>query len=89
MDLSNYATKADLKNATGVDASSLPKKTDLANLKSNVDKVDTDKLRTVPNDLSNLKSEVDKVDIGNLKTTPFDLSKQSNVVKSDTLKKEV
>ena len=38
IDLSNYATKADLKNATGVDTSDFAKKTDLTNLKSNVDR---------------------------------------------------
>ena len=38
VDLSNYATKADLKNATGVDTSDFAKKTDLTNLKSNVDR---------------------------------------------------
>ena len=38
LDLSNYTTKADLKNATGVDASSCAKQTNLANLKSDVDK---------------------------------------------------
>ena len=38
LDLPNYATKADLKNATGVDTSKIAKKIDLANLKSNVDK---------------------------------------------------
>ena len=46
--LSNYATKADLKNATGVDTSKVAKKVDLANLKSNVDKLDIDKLKNVP-----------------------------------------
>ena len=46
--LSNYATKADLKNAASVDRSDLAKKTDLANLKSDVDKSDIDKLRNVP-----------------------------------------
>ena len=49
LDLSNYATKVDLKNATGVDTSDFVKKTDLANLKSDVDKkidkLDTDKLK--------------------------------------------
>ena len=38
LDLSNYATKADLKNAIGVDTSNFPKKPDLATLKSDVDK---------------------------------------------------
>ena len=44
LDMSNYATQADLKNATGVDTSKLAKKVDLAHLKSNVDKLDIDKL---------------------------------------------
>ena len=38
LDFSNYATKADLKNATGVDTSEFPKKFDLPNLKSDIDK---------------------------------------------------
>ena len=46
--------KEDLKNATGVDASSFAKKTDLANLTSDVDKFDIDKLKNLPNNLSNL-----------------------------------
>ena len=45
LDLSNYATKADLKYATGVDSSDFAKKTDLANLKSDVDKLDIDKFK--------------------------------------------
>ena len=45
LDLPNYATKADLKNATGVDTSDFAERTDLANLKSDVDKLDTDKFR--------------------------------------------
>ena len=54
LDLSNYATKADLKNATGVHTSKFSKKVDLANLKSNVDKLDTYKLKNVPRNLNNL-----------------------------------
>ena len=42
LDLSNYPTKADLKNTTCVDTSKFPKKVDLADLKSNVDKLDID-----------------------------------------------
>ena len=42
LDLSNYATKADLKNATGVDKSKLAKHADSGNLKCNVDKLDID-----------------------------------------------
>ena len=55
LDLPNYATKTDLKNVTGVDISSFTKKTDLANLKSTVDKLDIDELKNVPTNLSNLK----------------------------------
>ena len=64
LDLSNYATKTDLKNATGVDTSDFTKKTDLANLKSDVDKFDINKLKNVPSNLRDLKSKVDKLDIG-------------------------
>ena len=52
LDLSNYATKADLKNVTDVDTSDFVKKVDLANLKSNVNKLDIDKLKNVPSGLS-------------------------------------
>ena len=44
----NYATKADLKNATGVYTSQFTKKVDLASLKSRVDKLDNDQLKNVP-----------------------------------------
>ena len=87
LDLSNYETKADLKNATGVDISDFGKKTYLANLTSDVDKLDISKLKNMQSTLSNLKSEVAKLDIGKLETTPIDLSKLSNVVKNDVVKK--
>ena len=45
LDLFDYATKADLKNAAGVDTSDFAKKTDLANMKFEVDKLDIDKLK--------------------------------------------
>ena len=48
LDLSNYATKADFKNATGADTSEFAKKTDLANFKSDVDKFDVNKLKKCP-----------------------------------------
>ena len=60
LDLSNYAIKADLKTATGVDTPSFAEKIDLANLKSYVDKLDIDKLKNLPSGLSSLKSKVDK-----------------------------
>ena len=62
IDLSNYATKDDIKNITHVDTSSFALKTNLANLKSEVDKLDIDKLVPVPVDLSKL-SDVVKNDV--------------------------
>ena len=58
VDLSNYATKTDLKNVTHVDTSSFALKTNLANLKTEVDKSDIDKLVPVPVDLSKLSDVV-------------------------------
>ena len=46
--MSNYASKADLKNAAGVDTPDFAKKTVWGNLKSNVGKLDIDKLKNVP-----------------------------------------
>ena len=52
VDRSNYATKTDLKNVTHIDTSSFALKTNLASLKTEVDKLDIDKLAPVPVDLS-------------------------------------
>ena len=52
LDLTNYATKTDLKNIAHVDVSSFASKTNLAALKTEVDKIDADKLKTVPVDLA-------------------------------------
>ena len=68
--MSNYATKTDLKNATEIDTSSFAKKVNLASLKSNVDKLDIDKLKNLPTNLSNLKSKVDKLDVDKLLPVP-------------------
>ena len=87
--LPNYATKSDLKNATGFDTSDFAKKSDLANLTSDVDKLDIDKLKNVPNDLRNLKSKLHKLDIGKLETVPVNLSKLSNAVKNNIVRKNV
>ena len=92
LDLSSYATRADLKNATGVDISKFVRKVDLASLKSSLDNLDINKLKNVPTDLSNLKSIVDKLDVDKLVAIPVDLSKLSklsNVVKNDVVKKDV
>ena len=58
IDLSNYATKADIKNISHVDTSSFALKTNLANLKTEVDKLDIDKLVPIPVDLSKLSDVV-------------------------------
>ena len=58
VDLSNYATKTDLKNLTHVGTSSFELKTNLANLKTEVDKLDIDKLVPVPVGLSKLSNAV-------------------------------
>ena len=58
LDLANYATKNDVKNITHVDVSSYANKTNLASLKTEVDKIDTDKLKTVSADLAKLSNVV-------------------------------
>ena len=58
VDLSNYATKDVIKNIAHVDTSSFALKTNLANLKTEVGKLDIDKLATVPVDLSKLSNVV-------------------------------
>ena len=58
LDLSNYATKKDIKDITHIDASGFASKTNLAALKTEVDKIDTDKLKTVPDDLAKLSNVV-------------------------------
>ena len=60
IDLSNYATKTDIKNISHVDTSSFALKTNLANLKTEVDKLDIDKLVPIPVDLSKLSDAVKK-----------------------------
>ena len=55
VDLSIYATNKDIRNITHVDTSGFALKTNLAHLKTEVDKLDIDKLKILPNKLSNLK----------------------------------
>ena len=52
-DLSNYARKSDLNKATRIDTSKLAENSDLVSLKAEVDKLDINKLKTVPFNLSN------------------------------------
>ena len=73
--------KTELKNAAGVDTSSFAEKVDLANLKS-----DVDKLKNIPTNLNNLKSKVDGLDVDKLVPVPVDLSTLSDAVKMMLLK---
>ena len=58
VDLSNYATKTDIKNISHIDTSSFALKSNLASLKTEVDKLDIDKLVPVPVDLNKLSDTV-------------------------------
>ena len=75
---SNYATKTDLKNVAYVHTSSFAFKTNLANLKSEVDKLNIDKSAPVPVDLSKM-SDVEKNDV--VKKTVYDklVTKLNNI----------
>ena len=81
LDLSNYATKDDVKNITHVDVSSYATKTNLAALKTEVDKIDVDKLKTVPDDLAKL-SNVVKSEV--VKKTDFSADNYVRRTKSST-----
>ena len=59
LDLANYVTKTDLKNITHVDVSIFESKTNLAALKTEVDKIDADKLKTAPTDLAKLTNAIE------------------------------
>ena len=76
LDLTNYATKTDLKNITHVDASSFASKTNLAALKTEVDKIDVNKLKTTLFDLDRLsnlvKNDVAKKTDYNTKVTSIE-----------------
>ena len=58
VDLSDYATKTDIKNISHIDTSSFALKSNLASLKTEVDKLDIDKLVPVPVDLNKLSDTV-------------------------------
>ena len=82
VDFSNYATKVDIKNISHFDISSFALKTNLANLKTEADKLDIDKLVPVPTDLIKL-SNVVKNDV--VKKTDYDklVANVSNIDTSD------
>ena len=77
VDLSNYATKNDLKNVTHVDTSSFALKTNLGSLKTEIDKLHIDKLLRVFVDLSKL-SDVVKNDV--VKKTVYDKLAKINII---------
>ena len=95
VDLSNYATKTGLKNVRYVDTSSFALKTNLASLKTEVDKLEIDKLVPVPIDLSKLsdvvkddvvkKDEYDKLvaKVNNIDTSDFVLKTKHNIDKTE------
>ena len=87
LDLSNCATKKDIKDITLIDASGFASKTTLAALKTEVDKIDTDKLKTVPNDLAKLSNVVKndvvkKNEYSSLKTKVDNIDISSYVTKT-------
>ena len=97
-DLSNYATKTDLKNITHADTSSFALKTNLASLKTEVEKLDVDKFVPVPVDLSKLSDAVknvakkavyDKlaVKVNNIDTSSFVLKTKYQTDKAELEKK--
>ena len=87
LDLSNYATRKELENTTGIDTSDLAAKKDIIALKAEVDKLDINKLVNVPTNFNNLKTKVDDLDVGKLKTAPVDLKKLSDIVDNEVVKK--
>ena len=99
VDLSNYATKTDLKNVTHVDTSSFALKTNLANSKTEVNKLDIDKLVHVPIDLSKLsdvvENDVDKktvydklvTKVNNIDTSDFVFKTKYNTDKAELVNK--
>ena len=99
VDLSNYATRTDLRKISHVDASSFALKSNLGSLKTEVDKLHIDKLTPVPNDLAKLsnvakndvvkKTVYDKLvaKVNNIDTTGFVLKATYDNDKSDLEKK--
>ena len=87
VDISNQATKSDIKNISHIDTSSFALKTNLANLKTEVDKLDIDKLVPVPADLSKLSNVVNndvvrKTDYDKLKTKVNNIDSSDFVLKT-------
>ena len=94
VDLSDYATKTDLKNVTHVDTSRLALKANLASLKTEVDQLDIDKLAPVPIDLTKLSDVVKKAvheklaaKVNNIDTSGFVLKTKYQTDKTELERK--
>ena len=85
-DLSNYATKKESQNVTGVSIPNFNVKSDFIALKAEVNKLDINKLVNVLTSLNNLKTKVDDLDVVKLKTIPTDLKDLSDVVNNEVVK---
>ena len=93
--MSNYATKSDFKNATGIDTSKLALKANLANLRAEIDNINVGKFKTVPADLSKLSNVVNGevvkktvydrlvAKVNNIDTRGFVLKTKYSIDKSD------
>ena len=87
--MSNYATKNELENVTGVYTSNLAAKRDFIVSKPEMDKLDVNKLLNVSTGLNSLKIKVDDLDIDKLNIVPVDLKKLSDVASEEVIKKMV
>ena len=92
VNLFNYATKTDLRNVSHVDVSSFALKSSLASLKTEVDKLDANKLKTVPVDLAKLsnvvKNDVSKKTEYNKLVTKVDNIDTTNFVRKNKYEKD-
>lgn len=89
VDLSNYAVKSDAKKETVVDTTLFAKQLDSTLLiSSQVDTLDVNDLKTVPDDLNNLESRVNEIGVDKLKAVPINLKKLFDVVDIDFVKKQ-
>ena len=80
LNLTNYATKSDVKHITHTDVSSFASKTNLSALKTEVDKIDVDKLKRVPDDLAKLSNVVKNEVVKKTDFSADDYVKKTNLV---------
>ena len=84
--MTNYATKKELENATGIDPSDLAAKKYFIALRAEVNKLDINKLTNVPTSLNNLNTKVDELNVCKLKAVPVNFKKLSDVVGNEIVK---